>query len=264
MGEEVLYDLDAALDAALAASSAAPVPVLDLDVRALLEVFIDMDVKTPAFGLEADPTQEADPAQEADLTQEDHAPWHQQPEETAAAYRAFCSYRDLGAGRSLLSAYNAERQRKGKEKAKHTPGTWTRWYTVHHWRARAEGYDGHLDQARRREYEATWKARARQIAEDQWALSQQAIEKVRQMLRFPLVEQHTDQATGAVILKPAKWDLGTAARLMKEAVWRQGSRPRPWTMTLAARALRLPTSPPPAICLKPSTRTTRPIRLRAF
>jgi hypothetical protein len=77
------------------------------------------------------------------------------PGEPAAAWAAFCAYRDMGLTRSIRAAY---RQRHGNEEAPATgqpSGHWNAWARDWRWRQRAEAYDAHLDrQARLAQVEA--------------------------------------------------------------------------------------------------------------
>ena len=81
-------------------------------------------------------------------------PWTRHADESAVAYKAFCTYRDLGPSRSLDEAY---RQHTGQQKGnKRATGHWTRWYSKFEWRARAEAYDAHLELLARRDREAAY------------------------------------------------------------------------------------------------------------
>ena len=62
--------------------------------------------------------------------------WCRQPGETARAYAAFCSYRELGEGRSLVKVG----QKQGKKRA-----LVETWSTRHDWVARAHAWDEHQD-----------------------------------------------------------------------------------------------------------------------
>ncbi len=62
--------------------------------------------------------------------------WCRQPGETARAYAAFCSYRELGEGRPLVKVG----QKQGKKRA-----LVETWSTRHDWVARAHAWDEHQD-----------------------------------------------------------------------------------------------------------------------
>lgn len=76
---------------------------------------------------------------------EQRKPWEQQPEESAAAYRRFCYYRDLGPGRTLERAYGAYLETKQKKAPKGTkkpvPGNWKKDAARFKWKDRAAAWD---------------------------------------------------------------------------------------------------------------------------
>lgn len=72
-------------------------------------------------------------------------PWERQPNESARAYSAFCTYRNLGPKRSVLRAW---RLRTGCEKAA-VPGNWNYWRAEHDWKKRAETYDAEMERHHR-------------------------------------------------------------------------------------------------------------------
>ena len=137
--------------------------------------------------------------------------WTRRPGETARAYACFCTYRDLGTGRSLDAAYC---QAKGLQKgSKRVAGFWQRWYRSNDWRSRAEAFDAFLDEAKRQAEVEKWKQRGEELAEQQWVVAMAMLEKAQQMLAFPLVAQTTkqtaeqtgeEQATIEVTIEPAR------------------------------------------------------------
>ena len=77
------------------------------------------------------------PAAAADDTlPEPERPWFRHPDESARAYAAFRSYRDLGEGRSLVKVG----QKQGKNRA-----IVETWSTRHAWVTRARLWDEHQD-----------------------------------------------------------------------------------------------------------------------
>ena len=74
---------------------------------------------------------------EALLLGEEECPWERREGERAAAYRAFCVYLDLGPGRSLQKAYQAD---KGSASVK-VPGHWRSWSATNGWVERARAHD---------------------------------------------------------------------------------------------------------------------------
>ena len=69
-------------------------------------------------------------------------PWERQPSESAQAFRAFASFRDLGATRTVSDAY---RSQTGRPQAKRAPSWWTGWSAKFEWRPRAFAWDAELD-----------------------------------------------------------------------------------------------------------------------
>ena len=64
--------------------------------------------------------------------------WERFPEESAAAFRAFCLYRDMAPSvRSVLAAYRVA----GHPAAKTASGRWKIWTRQWQWRIRAEAFD---------------------------------------------------------------------------------------------------------------------------
>ncbi len=74
--------------------------------------------------------------------------YEQQPDESAAAFRAFTFYRDLGPERSLAKAYAAH-SGTDVQPGKH-PGQWGLWSSKNAWESRALAYDAHCDEERRK------------------------------------------------------------------------------------------------------------------
>ena len=174
------------------------------DVTAL---FIDVPSDT-AHTAETEPTPEADGI------------WTRQEGETATAYAAFCTYRDLGPRRSLAKAYGHQ---KGTKRAQQASGHWKRWYRTKNWKNRAEAYDAHLDEKKRQAEVEKWRRRGEDLVEEQYRLAQAMLSKAHQMLQFPLASQTVEKKDEkgnpvAVTIEPARWNFNSAARLGKVAV----------------------------------------------
>jgi hypothetical protein len=71
------------------------------------------------------------------------------PGESAAAYRAFCAYRDQGPKRSLVAAQMADRP-KAEPATRASAGYWAVWSSRWNWVARAKAYDEVVASTRRR------------------------------------------------------------------------------------------------------------------
>jgi len=79
--------------------------------------------------------------------------WERRESESSQAYQAFCLYRDLGADRSIVSAYNLCREKysgdESAQKASRAPGRWNKWSQQHAWLRRARAWDNEQDRLRR-------------------------------------------------------------------------------------------------------------------
>lgn len=84
----------------------------------------------------------------------DEAIWEQREGEPELWFDRFERFRLSGPARSLLSIYNAERAKEGREYARDIPGAWKteaqRWF----WRDRAAAWDAAEQQRRREQYDA--------------------------------------------------------------------------------------------------------------
>jgi hypothetical protein len=137
-------------------------------------------------------------------------PWERQEGESAKAYKAFATYRDLGPKRSLNAAYTKSRGVKGASKERRATGTWHRWAIEHHWVARATAYDDHVDAKARAEREAKWAERQAQVDDRAWESAEQLLGRAQEMLEFPLVEQRADRDGKTIVIKPSRWRLRDA------------------------------------------------------
>jgi hypothetical protein len=70
--------------------------------------------------------------------------------ESARAFAAFCTYRDLGPGRSLLAAWQQHNSDAGATRlSRKCPGQWQRWSVRWQWVERAREFDVELDAVKR-------------------------------------------------------------------------------------------------------------------
>lgn len=151
--------------------------------------------------------------------------WEQQPGETAAAYRAFAAYRDLGAGRTLAAAadliYN--RPRTGPREA---PGNVKRWSREHDWIARAQALDARDEAIAREAVEQHIRWHAHELEEQRHALrrrmldvARKAADRAEAILDAPMyqtVEREEEDAAGitrVVVRNPAGWNTNTARHM---------------------------------------------------
>ena len=142
--------------------------------------------------------------------------WERRRGESAQAYKAFCSYRDLGLERTIKAAYHKAIKRPTQQ----TSGTWKAWAARHKWDARARAYDAHIEaielQAREREIAkraVELERRKKQAQDDAWAMFEEVKAKLQQMLKFPVIT--VTDADGKKTVNPAKWDYNSIARIME-------------------------------------------------
>lgn len=132
------------------------------------------------------------------MQSETSKPWERQPDETSAAYRAFCKYRDwdeesgnaedgLPGSRSLAKLA----QKLGK-KAGYTRHL-EHWSSKYNWVERAQHYDQHLEQLARAEREEVWKRRREEQAEEEWRVRSRLLEKGLQILELPLTSRRVEK-----------------------------------------------------------------------
>ncbi len=115
--------------------------------------------------------------------------WDRQSGEPENCYRAFCTYRDMGAGRTVPAAF---RQQSGNNQATQAAGAWNRWSARYEWKPRALDYDRHLGSAARRGIDratedaaAKWARRRDSQAEADWLFSQKYASEVGRLLHRP-------------------------------------------------------------------------------
>lgn len=99
--------------------------------------------------------------------------WEQQSGETARAYKAFVTYRDLGAERSIDRAYvalSSKRQRNGSETAaKAAPRHWYEWSSNNEWVRRAQAWDREQQRQADETRELLKRNRIAELIEDEFA-----------------------------------------------------------------------------------------------
>lgn len=151
------------------------------------------------------------------MNQSPHNPWNQRPTETDRAFRAFMVYLHLGVNRSHRAAarsFGCSARNLGD------------WSKKHDWVKRARDYDAHMDAVRAAAIEAQvmadgvrWAKEYQRHREEQLALGKALIDKVRQMLQFPLARKVVTEEEGKTIthLHPARWDFSSAARMAVSA-----------------------------------------------
>lgn len=135
------------------------------------------------------------------------------PNEGARAYEAFCLYAHLGPDRSL----NETARQLSKSKA-----IINRWAGDYHWKERVFALDEHLmslalraEEKRVTREAGQWAERIVATREQMYAISEDLIAKATAMLKFPLTE--TVSKDGKTIIKPGRWSLADAPRLLELA-----------------------------------------------
>ena len=146
------------------------------------------------------------------MKNENNLAWERQGGESAKAFAAFIVYRDMGSKRSLREVG----QKLGKSSA-----LIERWAALWGWGERVAAFDAHVEAVAHAAEEEALKANARKWAkraeahrEDKFADAAMLKEKARAMLAFPLIERTTSQDGKTVIIKPGRWNMGDAARML--------------------------------------------------
>lgn len=149
-------------------------------------------------------------------------PWVRQPGETAKAFVAFCIYRDLGPGRSVIQAYQDYTGKPVSPPLKRN--YFHRWVESMKWRERAALYDEYLEKLVRKAEEKAlqntagkWAKRMQAQREEEWLLAEAMMKRAWEMLEHPLVKtvDHNDGST--TITMPADWKASDIALFLKTA-----------------------------------------------
>lgn len=142
---------------------------------------------------------------------DDKHPWAQQANETAQAYAAFCTYRDLAAERSIDAV---ARQLSGhRESTKRAPGRLKKWSVAHDWAARARAWDQHQARVRQAAAEAAerasaerWVRRRDELLEREYTVGKQLLDQAYAYSLFPAFETSKEadgKTTKVTALPPA-------------------------------------------------------------
>lgn len=148
----------------------------------------------------------------------DH-PWFQQPTESDRAYRAFTIYLHLGpqarSQRAAAKIFGCSARNLGD------------WSKRHNWLKRCAAYDTHMEKIREQAIEAQviadgvrWARAYAEHRQQKLALGNALLDKVKQMLQFPLSRRETKEGPDGktiVHIHPARWDFGSAARMALSA-----------------------------------------------
>lgn len=146
--------------------------------------------------------------------------WERQADEPNKWFDRFQVYLLLGASRSVYAAYSTWRERSGASNARKRAGlpqSWRQAAAQWNWETRAEAFD----ENERAEQMVEWGNRRDALREQEWKFSQELLDKVRQMLVFPLAKTvRTAEADGKTTITevhPTRWTVGDAARMLEAA-----------------------------------------------
>ena len=150
--------------------------------------------------------------------------WGPQEGESAKAFSAFETYRDLGPSRTLREAAGIHYGRENPSQGQYD--TLRRWSRQHAWAERVEHYDQWLRMERHDAVAEHVRAQAEDHAKRESRLREKALEAREQamertllMLKSPLYEQRRSIEDGpsgeeiTLVMVPAKWSLSTAVNL---------------------------------------------------
>ena len=140
--------------------------------------------------------------------------------ETQKANRALKDYVAMGSGRSLSKLYRRYTE-SSPEKAQSPTQclrTLKNWSSRYDWQARLARWD----ELEREGEEEVWRDRRRKIREGEWSQAQTLLDRVEQMLKFPLAQIDRVDKTDAdgnplviTIVKPVRWSQRDIARFMQ-------------------------------------------------
>ncbi|HPW54270.1 MAG TPA: hypothetical protein PLP31_00875 [Thermoanaerobaculaceae bacterium] len=166
--------------------------------------------------------------------------WDRQPQESGKAYGAFLVFRDLGPARTVEEAarraYPPGGPERGREGAKEEPrgkrargrlGHVTLWARQWNWQTRALAWDAHQQrialgaaEERARQHGRELADKLREHEERALALASQVMDKVEEMLAFPVAVESTEvDADGNTVkvIRPARWSFRDVAILLEKA-----------------------------------------------
>ena len=106
-------------------------------------------------------------------------PWEKQDGETSMSYAAFCTYRDMGTGRSLAKIVNIVYPESAADKYTVKLRQLSAWSAKHGWVARVEAYDVYLEAKERRENELEIKKMAKRHAQVSLLAMKKAVDRIK-------------------------------------------------------------------------------------
>lgn len=146
---------------------------------------------------------EQTPIEPIDLTE---PLWMQQYGESALWYDRFHRYMLVGSRRSLLGTVRVEEAEKGRlKRSLRVPGSWHKAFAKYRWKERAAAWDEYQRSIDREK----WEQRFKELRDAAWEMSQEHLNRHKQMLKVPLFEQTMIRDEGgnpvAVTIKPSRW-----------------------------------------------------------
>lgn len=148
--------------------------------------------------------------------------WERQPYDTAKSWAMFQLYLEQDAPRSIAGCYRKWQARKGKKEARQVPGSFRAIAAGKTSRAepipgalsfeeRARAFDDYVTELERRK----WVERRLKLKEQEWESGTKLLEKVQQMLMFPVMAQ--ESADGRTIIMPAGWNFRDVPAMLSAA-----------------------------------------------
>lgn len=141
------------------------------------------------------------------------SPWERLPGEPMLWYARFERYRLAGRKRSLTGIYNAERAERDKPPLKAPPRVWVLRAREWGWQERAEAWDATQLEEQREE----WRERREALRQREWEAAGRLLERVEQMLQFPVTRVTRNENSNVIIIEPAEWKLRDVAHLLAAA-----------------------------------------------
>jgi len=143
--------------------------------------------------------------------------WERETGETQRAYEAFKIYRDLGPRRSLRRAAELV-YGEGTGSVRRIE----KWSRAHDWVARAQAYDDYHEMIRREAIESYERSqgtdfgyRCAKLQEEVLSGKEALLEKIKQMLTWP-IERRVESKDGKTVnVYPARWSYATIVKALQ-------------------------------------------------
>jgi len=148
-------------------------------------------------------------------------PWHRRPDETDAQFSAFRGYLALGNERSILESY---RRYSGIEGATQAGGTYLEWVSKNEWIKRVTFFDQWQGVVEDTAFERGAAVEQKKIAmrrakanDTAWDMATKLIEKAKEILALPIVEERIEKDGKVIVQVPVKVRMSDAARMIEIA-----------------------------------------------